>query len=391
MRRTILLLTLVGAVLLACSGVVLAQSTEQRTPEQGGQASKSRINADDTDNRGSPQLKQPVKQPSEESVSSRETTSPVVAQEATTQTSEPKANGAWIQDVWLDPKTRIPEFTNMVGTQPRIIMYFQNWEQLDKKYFDPAKMQAAVDNGATPMVTWAPRDPNKGVNQSKYALKNILAGRHDAYIRQWARDAAAWDKPMYLRFAHEMNGTWFPWSPGVNGNTAKQSRDAWKRVHGIFQQEGATNVRWVWSPYVNCGSCSSFTSVYPGDAYVDWVALDGYNWGTSQPGFSWQTASQVFGPSYDQITTQVAPSKPFMIAETASAEAGDGGAKKAEWIKNAFNTDIPTRLPKTKAVIWFSADKTAAGETDWRVNSSDASLAAYQEVAKLDSYQGQLP
>ena len=256
MPRAFLLLTLVAAMVFASTGAALAQSTQQRTPpEKGAQTSNSHVKADDTDNRGSPKLKQPI----DESVSEQQATSPVGAQEATTQASEPKANGAWIQDVWLDPKTKIPELYNMVGTTPRIIMYFQNWEQLDKNNFDPVKMQAAVDNGSTPMVTWAPRDPNKGVNQSKYALKTIIAGNHDAYIRQWARDAATWGKPMYLRFAHEMNGTWFPWSPGVNGNTAKQFRSTWTRVHRIFQEEGATNVRWVWSPYVNCGSCSSFS------------------------------------------------------------------------------------------------------------------------------------
>jgi beta-mannanase len=245
----------------------------------------------------------------------------------------------------------------------------------------------------------APRDPALGKKQPKHALKTIVAGNHDSYIRQWAKDAAAWGKScqakrqlaspctMYLRFAHEMNGTWFPWSPGVNGNTAQEFRGAWKRIHGIFQQEGATNVRWVWSPYINCSGCSSFSSVYPGNSYVDWVALDGYNWGTTLSGSSWQSMAQVFGPSYDAVTA-LAPTKPFMIPEVSSAEKG---GSKAEWIRNAFNRDIPNRLPKTKAVVWFSADFTAAGETDWRVNSSAASLEAYKEVAALTSYQGQLP
>lgn len=160
---------------------------------------------------------------------------------------------------------------------------------------------------------------------------------------------------MYLRFAHEMNGTWFPWSLGVNGNTAQEFRGAWKRIHGIFAQEGATNVRWVWSPYINCSGCSSFSSVYPGNSYVDWVALDGYNWGTTLSGSSWQSMAQVFGPSYDAVTV-LAPTKPFMIPEVTSAEKG---GSKAEWIRNAFNRDIPNRLPKTKAVVWFSADFTA--------------------------------
>ena len=66
-------------------------------------------------------------------------------------------------------------------------------------------------------------------------LKKILDGKHDAYVSSWARAAAAWGKPFFLRFAHEMNGDWTTWSPGVNGNTAREFVTAWKRVHGIYK------------------------------------------------------------------------------------------------------------------------------------------------------------
>ncbi len=239
------------------------------------------------------------------------------------------------------------------------------------------------------MVTWTPRHPGGDANQPDYALQAIIAGKPDAYITQWAKDAAAWNKPFYLRFAHEMNGKWQPWSPGVNGNTAAEYVTAWRHVHGIFrrvfEQEQADfkNVRWVWSPYVTCSNCTAFGKVYPGDAYVDWVALDGYNWGTASSGTSWQSMSRVFGSSYDAVT-RLAPRKPFMIAEVASTEKG---GNKANWITDAFSRSIPNRMPKTRAIIWFNSNK----ETDWRVNSSNASLEAYRKVATNPSYQGQMP
>ena len=154
-------------------------------------------------------------------------------------------------------------------------------------------------------------------------------------------------------------------------------------MHDIFEKEGATNVRWVWSPYVSCGSSTAFGKVYPGDGYVDWVALDGYNWGTSQRWSSWQSMAQIFAKSYDAVT-RLAPRKPFMIAEVASAEAG---GNKAAWISTAFNKTIPDRMPKTRAIIWFSSNK----ETDWRIDSSGASLRAYRKVAANPSYGGRLP
>jgi glycosyl hydrolase family 26 len=295
-KSAVLLLTVVVAILLTFGGVALAQPAT--TPSDDNQrnaedrATSGRDNVDEIENRGPPESKLPSKPSWEEPVSGQdETTSPALAQEATTtQTSEQRTNGAFVgPDVWADPAMKITDFTRMVGRAPHVIMYYQNWEQPEKKYFDPAKMQTVVDKGAMPMVTWAPRDPALGKKQPKYALKTIVAGNHDSYIRQWAKDAAAWGKScqaqrqlaspctMYLRFAHEMNGTWFPWSPGFNGNTAQEFRGAWKRIHGIFAQEGATNVRWVCSPYINCSGCSSFSSVCPGNTYVDWVALDGYN------------------------------------------------------------------------------------------------------------------
>ena len=83
--------------------------------------------------------------------------------------------------------------------------------------------------------------------------------------------------------------------------------------------------------------------------------------------------AQIFGKSYDAVT-RLAPRKPFMIAEVASAEKG---GDKATWISTAFNKTIPNRMPKTRAIIWFSSSK----ETDWRIDSSGASLTAYRKVA----------
>jgi beta-mannanase len=248
--------------------------------------------------------------------------------------------------------------------------------------FDPLQMNAVTARGAMPVVTWMPWEGDLGPNQPAYALRTILAGTHDAYIRRWARAAAAWGRPFYLRFAHEMNGNWYPWSPGLNGNTSAEFVAAWRRIHDIFHQEGAANVRWVWSPNVLTAGAGPFTAMYPGDAYVDWVALGGYNFGPAQPFGVWQSLGQIFGHSYDQLTALT--SRPVMIAETASTEAG---GHKAAWITQGLLTDVPTRLPRVRAVIWFHENK----EADWRINSSAAALAAFRQIAASATYGGRLP
>ncbi len=291
------------------------------------------------------------------------------------------AFGSYIPGVLEDP-TRIDEHTEMVGTAPAIVAWFQNWDQSGVKEFHPATLEAVASRGAMPMVTWAPRDPTKGKNskkQRKYAPRRIAAGKHDDYIQEWAQGAAEWGNPMYLRFAHEMNANWFPWSPGVNDNTSADYVAAWRHIVDIFRQEGATNVRWVWSPHVPIANSTPFEELYPGDDYVDWVALDGYNWGTSQSWSRWQTLAEVLGPSYQEVTA-LAPEKPFMIPEVSAAE--DGG-DKAAWIKESFGRDIFIYLPRTKAIVWFNENK----EADWRINSSPSSLEAYSEIAASPAYQ----
>jgi len=95
------------------------------------------------------------------------------------------------------------------------------------------------------------------------------------------------------READELTGTWFPWAEGVNGNQAGEFATAWRHVHDIFTAEGVTNVVWVWSPNVEYGGVQPMRPLYPGDRYVDVMAVDGYNWGNTN-GKRWQTFSQIF-------------------------------------------------------------------------------------------------
>ncbi len=310
------------------------------------------------------------------------------------------ANGAYIQDApWIP--TAIDDFTSMVGTAPKIVGWFESWSDTG---FSAERMDVAASRDATPLITWQSWDHRLGTDQPKYALRAIAHGDHDAYVRQWAKDAADYGKPVYLRFDHEMNVDSFPWGVGANGNTAAEYVDTWRHVHGIFRQEGATNVRWVWSPNVVAngsrtlsaawspnvanGSSPPFYQIYPGDEYVDWVGLDGYNWGTSQSWSRWQRFTEVFEASYDELAALT--DKPMMIGEMASTEAGgnivNGG--KPNWIRRAYLNEIPSsKFERIEAVMWFHQNK----ETNWRVDSSAAALEAYKEAVSASLYQGRLP
>ena len=137
-----------------------------------------------------------------------------------------------------------------------------------------------------------------------------------------------------IRPMHEMNGKWYPWGGPVNGNSPAQFRAAWRRIHTIFRREGATNVTWVWSPNARSypGTYPNrIEAYYPGDAYVDWIGLSGFNWGTSNPRLRWTTFEEVYT---NLLATLRLFNKPIVVAEMATV--ADGG-NKAAWIKHTYS------------------------------------------------------
>jgi hypothetical protein len=290
--------------------------------------------------------------------------------------------GAWIGDQLTGEEApwdmnAVTDFENEVGKAPSLIEFSSPFSDCSTNPcsfypFPTTPFNSIRGRGAIPFFSWSSQSLPSSVNEPDYQLADITAGDYDGYIREFAQAAAAWGHPFFLRFDWEMDGTWFPWGM-ANGNSAADYIAAWRHVHGIFTAAGATNASWVWCPYVNPNSTlTDMATLYPGDAYVDWTCLDGYNWGPSAtPTRTWRSFTYLFGPSYRQITESVAPSKPILVGETASSEVG--GSKRG-WISNAFAA-LPTEFPKIQGLIWF--DKYDDG-MDWPLESSTAAAAAFK-------------
>jgi beta-mannanase len=269
-----------------------------------------------------------------------------------------------------DPGTALDRFASEVGQLPAIAMWYQTWYPgYAHKLVNPTVMNALLSRGVIPMITWMPYTT---VDNSQWATyTDIAAGRYDSYLQAAATEAAAWGHPFLVRPFHEMNGRWEPWGIGVNGNTASAFVAAWRHMVSVFRAAGATNVRFVFSPNTISTASPDFTPEYPGDNYVDWVALDGYNWGTSTSGQTWRSFTTIFSQSYTTLTSISA--RPVMVAETASTEVG---GSKATWITSTYLTQIPQSFPALRAVVWFNHQK----ETSWPVDSSSTALAAFRTV-----------
>lgn len=205
-------------------------------------------------------------------------------------------------------------------------------------------------------------------NRRENYLDRILRGEYDEFFTQWARDAASAKLPFLLRFGFEMSGNWFSW-----GGKPEQFKQAWKRVHSIFKRNGATNALWLFSPNVLFGSQTpekNLTPYYPGDSVVDWVGLDGYNFGDDHDRFHrWKSYSEVFESS---IQAMMAFGKPLMLSEIGCAH----GPRKAEWMRDFLDKVSEDR--RVSAFVYFNYDKRSEGEPNWALDSDSATFSIFK-------------
>jgi hypothetical protein len=296
--------------------------------------------------------------------------------------ASPGGAGAYGNPPWNN--VPIDSYVQTAGHEPDFVLWFQSWGPYSDGVFPEDEANDLHRRGYSQVITWVPQDYTTSGDDPGYSLDAILSGRHDAYIQRYARALAAWEHPVYLRPFHEMNGDTYPYSASKNANTPEKLISAWRKVHQMFIEEGATNVEWVWSPNVGTPSYTPrhpMASYYPGDDYVDWLALDGYNWAEAR-NLPWYSFDEIYSQSYAEITA--INSKPLMIAEIAShTEPGD----KAAWI-SGMHEAVPTKYPRVKAVSWFHQNTEGAL---FRMDTSASSRRAYRAMAADARWQGHLP
>jgi hypothetical protein len=280
-------------------------------------------------------------------------------------THKPMYWGAWIGDQITGEEppwdmSAVSHFEGKVGKSLSLIEFASPLAQCEDTSnvsscqfypFPTDQMQTIRNYGAIPFLSWNSTATPEAVEQPQFQLDDLAGHRYDRYLKAFAKEAAEWGHPFFLRFDWEMNGSWFPWAEGVNGNGPGDYVRAWRHVHDIFQAAGATNATWVWCPYANTsGHEGHFASYYPGNKYVDWTCMDGYNFAKNQVNpRPWQSFDALFYSTYKRLTQKVAPTKPVMLGEIAS----NGPAKrKAGWIRQMFKS-IGRYYPKIDGLIWF--------------------------------------
>lgn len=251
-----------------------------------------------------------------------------------------------------------------LGATFPIVSFYQAWGDLPEHQFPTAMMETIAEIGSIPMVTWEPwvttfdREVRTHLpplhGRELGSLAAIARGDYDFHIVRWAEEAAAYRKPFFLRFAHEMNDPYrYPWGP-QNGNRAGDFVDAWRHVHLLFQKKGATNVLWVWSPHLSMPWLEYY---FPGADEVDWVGFGVLNYGEIASWSKWWSVDEIISRQYPALLSF---KKPLIITEFGTlARGGD----PRRWFAEGREA-LESRYRGVHAIVLFNQthDDTLGGE-----------------------------
>jgi hypothetical protein len=248
--------------------------------------------------------------------------------------------------------------------------------------------------GGVPMISFQPEQPNCVSTPSGIAGL-IASGQYDTYLDSFIAKTKTFlsgpngvygdgdDRRLYMRFAHEMNGNWYPWS----GNTTSYVL-MWRHVWNLFAKAGITNTRmqWVWCVnWQDQPANLKAEDYYPGDDYVDWLSIDGYNLAKSESWSHWMEPAEVFSDMIKRFSI-LSPNKPIGVAEVGCSTSGATTAMKNQWISDLYQYALQTNI---RFLMWFNIE---SDYTDFSVfgsrNGSDTYTSPISHVSYLvyDNY-----
>jgi Glycosyl hydrolase family 26 len=298
--------------------------------------------------------------------------------------------------VSIDGANRQPStfdrFASQVGNRPRIWTLWSQWGNASTKAFPRSAADWIGRKGAVPLIFWEPYKHGASDPCAWSDHRRIARGAHDRYIRQWARDAKRYRRTVLVRWAHEINGSYFPW--GIKNKTCRDSagdyKRAWKRIVRIFRNVGARNVKFVWTvSKQSCrGGCNPYDEYYPGSRWVHYVGFSNFNWGA----YSGKWVPMVQGVSDVMVKFRQFTRKPVIVAENASNTAG---GYKPGWIRSGYEA-VYRRWSRIKAIVYLNVNLSHVGHPDWSLNSPGWSAGrsdshrAYERIADQRRFRGRI-
>jgi hypothetical protein len=236
--------------------------------------------------------------------------------------------------------------------------------------------QALAGSGHILLANWAPRVFSTGATLS---WANIAAGNYDSsVIDPEAARIKAFGKPIMLSFDHEMDAM-----VGTSG-TAANYVAAYRHIHDRFAADGVTNVVWVWTITGIASRDSMYSGLYPGNAYVDWVGYDPYNFASCHNG-SWRSFSQIVDQPYQWLEANGFGSKPFILPEYGTMTDPTNTSAAATWYNG-----VPAGLashPNIKALLEWDSQ---TGSCNMQLTAAPGELAAFAAAGHTAALQSHL-
>ena len=275
--------------------------------------------------------------------------------------------------IYVDP-WHADEWAGAVGGAPQALATFEAFSR--RRTLARFEAESARHGVRRILVSWEPWTPvpsELGVAaqaRPQPGMRNIdiARGAQDRYIIRFARSLARFPGTVYLRFAHEMNGYWYPWS-----HDPVAYRWAWRRVVRLVRGIGARNVRFVWSVNPNLYEGrrvwrTTLRRYWPGRRFVDVVGTTMINFGGSK-----EYDIPRFAPRLQELHRRYR--RPVFLTETNTAAYGAalwlqalrGMLAGMPWVRGVFWSQLPSRgkvqQHDTGALDWdVRQDPEAAGE-----------------------------
>lgn len=256
-----------------------------------------------------------------------------------------------------------------------IISYYLAWNEESIGKFPHRLTQSIFDKDAIPMITWEPwasglpvSDTVPQLKEEKKIFKYISLGYYDEYLKDFSDILKSYDKPFFIRFAHEFDNPQYPWSYRGD-NTPEEFIAAWKYVYTFLKKENAHKAIMVWNPWKS----EAIPAYYPGDDYIDWIGLTTLNYDYLNSNRRYMSFQDLYEPFHHQIDS-IADQKPVMLAEFGSL---DLEGRQREWITNAIRT-INEQYEEIQSVVLFNSaydknipenDFYTANYLDWTMDS----------------------
>ena len=291
---------------------------------------------------------------------------------------EPAAHPRRVFGVYVDP-WHVDDWALAIGAAPQAIAKFEAFSR--RRTLAKYAAESRRQHIRRMMVSWEPWTPVPAAlgigaqarQQPGYRNIDIARGAQDRYIMRFARGLARFPGTVWLRYAHEMNGYWYPWS-----RDARAYRWAWRRIVRLFGVAGARNARFVWSVNPNLYQppgtwLGTLRRYWPGGRYVDAV-------GSTMIDFGGQKDYSVarFAPRLRTLREEFG--KPVVLAETNTEYHG-----RIAWLRRL--RQMLRGMPWIRAVMWSQLPSRgkahragASGIIDWDVQRDPPAAAQLRAI-----------